>query len=513
MDAGSRLSTTHDARTTLASASASASASAWVLAIGLGPWVPACAEPAADVVVAWVDGVADEAGNRQLRIYEAGERVHASIVPDIPGAGIELLQIGVDARGRGVAVSSIDSTAWSRRGSGGRVTLSPTELGRNEVAAPAFTFTRSGDGILRALEVDPAVPPVWMFAPLSGERGLRVHLVGPPTVATAGRRWELLHASDAPVLVWAEVADQARVDGRVLALAYPSDVGEGPRVDDLRPLGRGTMQGRGFVLGDLQHLPGCAMGPCPSPSGRTLYALAGGAGCDLVRWSWVAAASADAQTPSEDVPLACPTAALDPTLVAVLDDDLVVLDDGWRLHLVTLPQSGAPGEPTVASVPKPAGLVVPYLVDHGHVLVVSSQQGEVARVDAEGPRIVSGVQSTCLLRDGFAVSPSGAWVVQSCNGQAGSTSLGGQIQRISVLGAELYAGVPMRPIAIDDEGNALLYSIGADDDDGVPRGLSVLTGDGQLVRVDELEPYPGQLLLHGPDGQPVPGRFAAGGPG
>jgi hypothetical protein len=128
--------------------------------------------------------------------------------------------------------------------------------------------------------------------------------------------------------------------------------------------------------------------------------------------------------------------------------------------------------------------------------------------------MVSGVQSTCVLRDGFAVSPGGAWVVQSCNGQnGGPDGLDGQIQRISVLGSEIYAGLPMRPIAVDDEGNALLYSIASDDDDGVPRGLFVLTGDGQLTRVDELEPFPGQVLVATPDGVGRPGRFAAGGPG
>src|SRR5690606_18739839 len=204
--------------------------------------------------------------------------------------------------------------------------------------------------------------------------------------------------------------------------------------------------------------------------------------CDLWRWSWVEATSTHDDTPPELVELPCPSNA-EAVLTAALDDDLVVLDDPLRIHLVDL------GAGSVSSLPKPAGLLSSYVVARGHALVLSSQQGEVARIDADGPRMVSGVQSPCVLRDGFAVSPSGVWVVQSCNGQSGAPSgVDGQIQRISVLGSELYGGVPMRPIAIDDDGNARLYSVSSDDEDGVPRGLFVLTGGGQLSRVDELEP-------------------------
>jgi hypothetical protein len=485
---------------------ARALASAW-LVVGAGAGAAAgCGEAMSDVVAVWVDGASDGAGNRPVRIYAAGERDTLAIIPDIPGSSIDLLQVGVDARARGIAVSATDATVWIERGSGRRVTVSAAAAGREELVAPGFSFTRSGDGILRALEVDASLPPAWVFAPLSGPDALRVHAVGPPTVAAPAHRWVLRHAADAPVLVWAEVRE-TWVDGQVLVLAYPSEVGQGPVVDDLRPLARGILRAPGPVSSNLGFLVGCADGMCLSPSGRLLYTFVDDEVCDLWRWSWVEAETSQGTTLPERVSLACPGGVGVPTqLTAVLDDDLLVLDDALRLYLVDL------GARRVTSLPKPGGVLVPYVVAHGHVLVVSSQQGEVARVDAEGLRMVSGVQSACLLRDGFAVSPGGAWVVQSCNGQTGTEGIDGLIQRISVLGSELYSGLPMRPIAIDDEGNALLYSVSSGDEDGVPRGLFVLTGDGQLTRVDELEPAPGRVMLPGEDGEGTPGRFAAGGP-
>lgn len=522
VDAGSRHGRAVGAQSTLRRGAAVALASVVVLGAA------ACGEPAAEVVAVWVDGLADDDGNRRLRIYDEGERDVASIVPDIPGSGIDLLQVGVDGRARGFVVSATDETVWFQRGSGRRVTLSAAAVGRKELVAPAFSFTRSGDALLRVLEVDPVLPPVWLLAPLSGPAP-RVHVLSPPDRDPLGRRWVLAGAADAPVLVMAEARPSgAGADGEVLAVAYPSDEGEGPVVDDLRALGRGVVYGEGGSADDPSYLGGCPEGLCLSPSGRVMWTVAGDGGCELVRWSWVDATSTESLTPTRTFAAACPGGD-EARLVAALDDDLVVLDDRLRLYLVDLgevvaaaeagPDAGdgagpiVPREPVVTSLPKPSGITRPHLVARGRVLVASARTGEVARIDADGVRVVNGVQSTCILVDGLAVSPGGAWVVQSCNGQNGAPSgFDGTIQRISVLGSELYTGLPMRPVAIDDEGNALLYSIASNDDDGVPRGLFVLTGDGQLTRVDELEPAPGLVMLPGADGVGVPGRFAAAGP-
>ncbi|MCX4245891.1 hypothetical protein [Paraliomyxa miuraensis] len=495
-------------------------ARASVVAWGLSA-IAGCGEASVDVVAVWVDGVSDADGNRPLRIYHGdghgdglgdgpgngsgNERSSLLIIPDIPGSGIDVMQVGVDPLGRGIAVSGTNATVWMDRGSGRRVTVSPEAAGLDAVVEPGFSFTRAGDALLRALEVEPGQPPAWLLAPLGGP-SQRVHVLEAPRAAASNHHWSLRHAADAPVVMLAEIGGAPPgIDGELWALAYPSDEGEGPVVEHLRPLARGAMQAVGQAE-DPTFLRGCEQQLCLSPSGRVAFASAWPTGCELWRWSWVDAESTGVDTPPEPIDVPCPTDA-QVRLTAVLDDDLVVMDDWARIHLVDL------GAGTATSLPKPSGVLSVHPVARGHGLVISSLDGSVARVDAHGLRMVNGVQTPCGLRDGLAVSPSGAWVVQTCNGQNGAPSgVDGQVQRISVLGTEVYGGVPMRPIAIDDEGNALLYSISSDDDDGVPRGLFVLTGDGQLMRVDELEPFPARVLVEGAEGVAIPARFAVSGP-
>lgn len=472
-----------------------------------------CGEPSIDVVALWVDGVSDDAGKRGVRIYEAGERDTLRVRPDIPGSSIDLLQVGVDDRALGFAVSGTDATVWIERGSGRRVTLSTAAVGLSTVTEPkasivgGFTFTGNGDALMREVEIQGSEVSTWLFAPLSGPQALQVDIVSPPLAGD----WSLRYATDAPVMIWTELSAQgsSEIDVQIQAVAYPSDLGQGPRVDQIRPLGRGTIEGRAVPIDTSRYLMGCPQRVCVAPSGRQVFAMASLQGpCDLMRWSWVEAENTSALTPAERVPLACPGSEVT-LLAAVLEDDLVVLDDRRRLYLMDLTAG------SVSAIPKPVGTLSSYLAARGRVLLVTSSQGEVVRIDAQGPRMVSGIQTPCEVTGEPVISPSGTWVVQTCNTEGGGLGLPGQVRRVSVLGVELLSGIPMRPVAVDDEGNALLYSVSADeddDDDLVPRGLFVLTGDGQLTRVDELEPFPGLVTLPGTDGEPVPGRFSVAGP-
>src|SRR5690606_15547950 len=99
---------------------------------------------------------------------------------------------------------------------------------------------------------------------------------------------------------------------------------------------------------------------------------------------------------------------------------------------------------------------------------------------------------------GRADRQQGHWVVQSCAAVDASLSTGqGLVLRISSLGLEQFIGIPMRAMAVDDGGNVLLYSYDATTAAAEPRGLFVLSGEGRLARVDELEPSPAFIRNRG----------------
>ena len=58
-----------------------------------------------------------------------------------------------------------------------------------------------------------------------------------------------------------------------------------------------------------------------------------------------------------------------------------------------------------------------------------------------GPRMINGIQSPCNDYDALAVSPSGNWVVRSCNGQVTAPEgVDGQVQRVwSILNPDKLA--------------------------------------------------------------------------
>jgi hypothetical protein len=477
-------------------------ARAWALLAPLG-----CAEPSIDALVVWVDSEVDQDGSRRLRVYEAGERTDAIFRPLIPGSDVDLLQLGVDGRGGGFVVSGRRRTSYFELGEGGgrHGQLDASVAGPPVAGEPTasfvrdFTLTRNDDAVLREIVPSTDVRRFGLL-PVAGSRAMRPVLLREPGPAPDGWRWALHSASDAPVLVFTQVTGSPlHPDGEVVVVGYPGAQWPGEQLSDVVELSRGRLTGRAIDdAAGLGRLSGehCPNRVCVSPSGRVVYTMALSP-CAVLRWDWTQAAPGAAAPPQTriEIPADACVAAADPFLVAVLDDDTVVLDDDARIYTYQVPGPGRPG--VARSVPKIGeGLQRFVRRERGATYVYLSPAGEMIRVDRTGPRIVSTERSACTVDDGFAVSPDGAWAVLACGVVTDATGIGGgDVVRISSLGLEQYFGISMLPLAIDDDGAALLYSYDRDEspEDRVPRGLFVLDGDGQLSRVDELEPAPASV--------------------
>jgi hypothetical protein len=138
-------------------------------------------------------------------------------------------------------------------------------------------------------------------------------------------------------------------------------------------------------------------------------------------------------------------------------------------------------------------------VEQGRALLFASTNGPVLRADLDGLRPLSLATTPCLAAGGPVASPRGGWIAWTCYDALTELAASqGVVVRVSTLGLERFVGVPMTPLALDDEGQLLLHSVQsvADDTlDGVdardsPRSLFVLSREGVLGRVDELEPEP-----------------------
>jgi len=468
-----------------------------------------CGAASADVLAVWIDGQFDENGNREVQIYDRGEHRSITLAPVIPGSGTELLQLAVDNQARGLIASGTRETVYVDLRQGRRGRLS-NELDTTRELSPDFGRFRNGDALVRELvTVTTSAARRLAFLALNSRHGLVPTVLDSPGEPDATAQWALLSAAAAPVAFWVEErGTPIAAAGRVQAVVYPGVDDSGTLPDVMVPtvVATGLLQGRGV---EDNNSPGrisdgiCPHRVCVSPSGHVLTTMAE-APCVLWRWDWTEAVTPDTPLAAWQVPLpeGCP-AENDPSLVATLGDDLVVMDDDDRIFLFDLARG------TTMSVPKVReGLARIALAGRGTVLLWLTFSGQLVRVDASGPRLVTTERSYCSIADATAVSPSGNWVAMSCNGQPpfeGAPE--GLVLRLSALGLEQYTGISMRPVAIDDEGNALLHSFDSGDSDAAPRGLFVLSGDGVLARVDDLEPGPAQIAVPSEAQGRIEGRY------
>ncbi len=444
-----------------------------------------CVEPTVDTVVAWVESVDDGSG-RDVQIYERGRRYAVRLEPDEAGSELGNYGLAVDPRGSGVAQAGGRRLSYTGLTDTRQPVLTNALFGGAQPSS-SFAFTRNGDGLLRAPGGTTAVR--YAFMPTSSSSAGVESLLEPPDGVGTGQ-FELISATGAPVFVWAEYqGSPSRASGRIAAYAYPSDVNPSAlRVDDVTELGTGQLySGPPPLVSDLQITDfWCPHRTCVAPDGRGVIAPAAGR-CRFLSWQWADEAGPNGDVPPREIVIeeGCPADPRTiPSLFAAIDVDLAVLDDGDRVYLADLSAR------RMTSAPKlweNAGSV--RFGEDGRTAVLVSDDSRMVRIDADGPRVISGDAIPCAGPPSNArISPSGLWMARVCLGDGTFAPVEqALIIRVSPLGAETFISVPMEVLGVDDGGNVLLYSRS---ESGEPRGLFVLDDDGGVTRIDALEPEP-----------------------
>jgi hypothetical protein len=244
------------------------------------------------------------------------------------------------------------------------------------------------------------------------------------------------------------------------------------------------------------------------PAGESITLDTGSAdpNCKFRRWAWraVVGEENEPQVGANCLKLVGDL-ALDPAsleLLAAIDDNVLVVHDNLRIHWWDV-KNGQVDSINILGLP-------PYawrLADSGRAVIFVSLAGPVVRVDEGGAHLVTTTQSSCQPgpgSGGLEVSPNGEYAAWACRPvEDGGEFLQSVILRASATGVERFEGIPMVVLAVDDDGDVLLYSAetgGGEDPEGVspelePLSLWTLSGDNVLRRVDQLEPTPEPVLL------------------
>lgn len=459
----------------------------------------ACTSPSADVLAVWLDASVQDDGTRKIQLYDSGTRRAVELRPTIAQSATDAIQMAVAPDGHGFAVSSVrGTTVWHDLQRGTRASVGVGPWGD---LAVTFFWSRSGRAIIR--DIDDDLDPGSVLLPISIDDPRPLWFPA-PDVVHPGATGQLRSASDAPVIYWFETglgsADTGgdRVDGTVAAYRYPADDDRTP-VDELVEIGRSTMHTRWINRDNYGNRIGAAPGAwctqsvCVTPDGDVAIGI-GETPCQLLRFHPTRKGeSGETRLPREiDLPSACLEFG-EPHLVAALDARHVLLDDESRLYLADLDAR------TWQTIPKLGATtqVMMLPAQGGRAMNVVSADGTVIRADVDGFTVVNAERVSCELDRTPVSSPSGQWILAACKNLAAPIvevePVGVQLRtlfRVSSLGIERFDGLAMRVLAIDDGGQALLHSYNPDDSDELPRGLFVLDGDGQLARVDDLEPPP-----------------------
>ncbi len=479
----------------------------------------ACAEPSVDALAVWLEG----STATKFELYDGGERRSLPFRAKVEGSDPSKLQVVVVPGGRGfVVLPQNDTMVWLDANDGGYVEVeaeaewgklaSEMELVESGIAATRWNSAQTGMVILPTVRGHRA--PIWFERP-EHYLGVQLSLRSPPESDVL---WAIPPPfGDEPTTV--VVYEMTRPGAKTPALVE---------------LERAQLRWRPPLAGSGSFIPNrCENGACLTPDGSALVAMRGqfeasqacidyGVACPpqptcwAVRYRWQGPLDGrerieqlrlpdDCDFDHDDLPETpeVPREGLLDIIAALSEDVIVLMDSNLRIYRADLAAGTWLSLPRIgpvdlASDSQLAPRMQLHVAEGGRAVLLVAENLQVIRADAQGLRIHSGEQLACSEIDSLVVSPGGEWLLAMCEvaiteGLDGDDDPLRTVVRISPLGLEQYPGISMRPLAIDDGGNALLYSFASGDNDQEPRGLFVLDAQGRLSRIDALEPAPLEL--------------------
>lgn len=451
----------------------------------------ACGPPPVEARAVWIDSSSSE-GERRLQIYDRGELRSLTVL----GAPEPINRMRLGPRGRGVLVRSLDRrSVWIDLGDHRRL---PLLLPQAEVASsPPVAFSGAGTA-LHWIDDDP-VDPGLALIPLAPGLALERGPSGIVPLRAGGSFDWRISAGTAPLVLAASVGA-----GRATLLRFPERP-EQPLalVEDLVVEGL-ELPSKPELLTRCNAVSDCYSLASMDAAGELAVFAPGLDG----PWQQV-----DRRAPARSGPIEFPAELASAQaggglgLLHVIDRELSVWVGAGILYRWDRRAGEVESFPVIA--PEVASLggssLHWFVVDGGRAVLLVSMAGPVFRVDGEGVAPVSLETTECLPASDPVVSPAGDWVAWTCfEVGANFDAAEGVVVRVSARGGlERLVGVPMSVAAIDDGGDLLLYSVQTVFDDqldgveaqDVPRSLFVLSGDGVLTQVDELEPAPAAVLV------------------
>jgi hypothetical protein len=435
----------------------------------------------------WVDGFAGEDA-RRIHVYDRGERYTFEVFGE--SAPKERVRLG--PRGRGLIVRAGERRgAWFDLDDGRRLPLllPPSVAG----GTPPVEFAARGDALWWRDEVDDSLTLVPLAPGLALAREEDGSMV--PLTEAGALHWAR-SCPDAPVLLVRET------EGDLSFLRYPDD-----DRDVLGIVREATAEGLPSPGSPTEAHNCLSATKCFSlvgvePRGELAILAPGKDG------PWY---EFDRRAPeiAGELELPEPLASAATTggglgLLQVLDRSTSVWLGAGQLYRWDRANA------SVESVPLFAQPLFWFSAERGRALVLLSSTGPMYRVDTERLEILNLETTDCTLAPASepVVSPSGRWAGWTClDPDSEVSAASGVVVRVSATGLERHVGVPMSALAIDDEGDLLLFSVESiytDRVDGVaptsrPRNLFVLSSEGVLTRIDELEPAPTPVLLGSSD--------------